>query len=782
MTIYYVDPVNGNNANNGLSWGAAKQFYNGFTLAAGDEVRYAKTPDPVSIGNVTWTAGTSYPGYMTAASSVATLVDDCESGWVSSGSPTVTHVATSKRVGTNSVNIVIGAGTSGKLAYKTLPSTMDLSGSSRISFWVRFSIANNATGGSIFQIKLCSDSAGATAVNTITLPSWYFLVGWVPVTIDTGSAFGSGINSIALYSSSATPAVTINIDNITVTGTGASSLALTDLIAKNDGLGRYFDIMGLDGTKIYIGSVINTALTFSVASPSNCQYYWDPAGTQTVDTVKRSVQPTQTLVQISSQSLAVQVALPIVSNTNATTIYFRGGYNTNTNTVDGETWWDGSTSSGYPFSFSLGGTFYRIENFGFVRYYSSFSNAANAAVSFNNVSQVNCANSIAFNYQITSASCFPTTDVVNSTSTIKWILYPNGVAAGTNTNLSFDPVSSDFSQLPTFNFTNTYSFGTGALCFTGQNVKINVGTVIAGSNSASIAPISIGTTGVTNDGKFYMTVNNAYTYTGGVVGAMCPIVVQSGSSYRYYPLTIDITGVIGAINAAAFNFPTTQRQGYTMFRFGASSSVTGTFTSSSNWCSTGNITSFNIGACSYTIYKDMPLPSAGFFGPGNSGNGQNISYVFDNYNKTAGDKRIYRHETSSSSANDTKWFLQSTVTQSGTGKAWSLQTGAQFSTFNRCTLTLPIVPVKSGVSVTASVWVRRSDANVALNFYTTPNEILSTNASAISSGSINTWEQLTLTFTPTDNGHVAFYVDAYKPTATNPAASFQVYVDAFSIA
>jgi hypothetical protein len=61
MAIFYLDFVNGNNANTGASWAQALATVAGVTagkgLAPGDTVRIAKTPDKVSIGNGTWTTG-----------------------------------------------------------------------------------------------------------------------------------------------------------------------------------------------------------------------------------------------------------------------------------------------------------------------------------------------------------------------------------------------------------------------------------------------------------------------------------------------------------------------------------------------------------------------------------------------------------------------------------------------------------------------------------------------------------------------------------------------------
>lgn len=59
MTIRYVDLYNGDDSNDGSSWANAWKTVTGGATAArlvtGDEIRVSKTPDPVSVGNATWT-------------------------------------------------------------------------------------------------------------------------------------------------------------------------------------------------------------------------------------------------------------------------------------------------------------------------------------------------------------------------------------------------------------------------------------------------------------------------------------------------------------------------------------------------------------------------------------------------------------------------------------------------------------------------------------------------------------------------------------------------------
>lgn len=61
MATYYIDFENGNDANDGTSFATRwKTITNGATaarIAPGDEIRIMASPDPTSIGNATWTGG-----------------------------------------------------------------------------------------------------------------------------------------------------------------------------------------------------------------------------------------------------------------------------------------------------------------------------------------------------------------------------------------------------------------------------------------------------------------------------------------------------------------------------------------------------------------------------------------------------------------------------------------------------------------------------------------------------------------------------------------------------
>ena len=60
MTVYYVDPVGGNDSNNGQSFANRKKWWDEVNLSDGDEIRWIKSPEPTSLGNGSWASDSTY--------------------------------------------------------------------------------------------------------------------------------------------------------------------------------------------------------------------------------------------------------------------------------------------------------------------------------------------------------------------------------------------------------------------------------------------------------------------------------------------------------------------------------------------------------------------------------------------------------------------------------------------------------------------------------------------------------------------------------------------------
>lgn len=226
MSTFYLDYENGSDAADGTSFANRWKTPSGATtLNPGDEIRVMASPDPTLVGAADWTFfGTS----VTLGAAVTQDIDHTGS-WTGSTGVTAGDFTLQSRLCTRASATGSYAGT--KLAYKTLASTLDLSGFQQISLWYYY-----GSGSYDIKLSLCSDANGDTPVNEITLPRTHAGV-WRPLVLNTGAALGSSINSIALRSVSG-GAAEVGIINVTACKAAASADSLThhSLVAKIDNL------------------------------------------------------------------------------------------------------------------------------------------------------------------------------------------------------------------------------------------------------------------------------------------------------------------------------------------------------------------------------------------------------------------------------------------------------------------------------------------------------------------------------------------------------------------
>ena len=216
MPTYYIDLENGSDAASGADWANAwLTITNGATaarIAPADEIRISKTPDPVSLGNGTWTADSAT---VTLASAATATIDNCESAWTAANSATVA-TNTDEKQGTNSMRITApgSPATATKYAYYQISDT-DYSSYQEISFWWKNQAADVAGN---WKVCLCSDTAGDTIVDTFLVPAVPSSTRYVSFNIakSGGGNLGASIQSIAIYSDTVTPTASnwVQIDNI----------------------------------------------------------------------------------------------------------------------------------------------------------------------------------------------------------------------------------------------------------------------------------------------------------------------------------------------------------------------------------------------------------------------------------------------------------------------------------------------------------------------------------------------------------------------------------------
>ena len=258
--------------------------------------------------------------------------------------------------------------TTGKAAYYTLPSTLDLSTYQQVSFWIQIAGGSTLTAG-MAELRLCSDIAGDTVVNTVAIPAVPGTGRWMPVTVDLGVNLGNSISSISLfYNSDPSTSVTntVYFSNIIAckASSAADSLTLTSLIGKNTTGETFWGIQSINGTRVMLDADTNQA-----PNSANVRGYYGTS--ETVTTWKRE---TIKLGPAASTSTALQTVQD--SGTEGNSITFSGGWNrTDMSTQTLETWVDGVNGFGIAFSNSSR-SFVDFANVAGVRLSSLFNQAA----------------------------------------------------------------------------------------------------------------------------------------------------------------------------------------------------------------------------------------------------------------------------------------------------------------------------------------------------------------------------------------------------------------------
>ena len=253
-------------------------------------------------------------------------------------------------------------------------SNVDLSAYQIITLWIYTSAVTNA--GETGVIKLCSDTAGANAVNTITLPAIPTNAVWHKLEIDNGSALGNNIQSIAYYSgSSAKNSLQVSIGQLVVSKarTSNDSIGLTDLISKNSthrGTEAWYPIAQfVDGWSDNIVAVV-LGSTASTQVYNEVQYIGYQGATETVTTY---VLHPQFIGSLVNQSSAIHQFLESGNQTDTTHYKVRGGFDVSTDTIEGETF---ITGYGQGYGISLQSYLaYRITRVSIVETYNAFSSS-----------------------------------------------------------------------------------------------------------------------------------------------------------------------------------------------------------------------------------------------------------------------------------------------------------------------------------------------------------------------------------------------------------------------
>lgn len=281
-------------------------------IGAGDVIRHKGSLPPTSLSVDTFWVNLS-PTVMLVGTT-RTDVSTCESNWTASANVTSALNASDFKEGSNSVQLTVAAGFTTGLAAYFATGTLDLSSKQIVTFWIK---QTSGTLSANASIRLCSDTAGVTSVNTCTLPTLTKLNEWFPIAIDFGSALGASIQSVAFYIGTDQAAQTFLIDavkacnapnltksvcdcnsawtasaNVTATTSttrreGANSASLSVAAGFTTGLAAYFptgtlDLSGYRQISFWILQTTGTLLATGGMSLRLCS---DAVGVTTVNTI-----------------------------------------------------------------------------------------------------------------------------------------------------------------------------------------------------------------------------------------------------------------------------------------------------------------------------------------------------------------------------------------------------------------------------------------------------------------------------------------------------------------
>ena len=791
MTVYYVDPIGGNDAAAGTSFATRLQSISvaSTKTTAGDTVRVIADTGPQNTGiNATWTDG-SYN--LTLASALTLEITPATAAWTASTNVTCT-TSTVRRYGATSSSVAVAAGfTTGKAAYFTFPSTVNASAYQQVSFSIAMTAGAMTADGDI-TIRLCSDAAGNTAVHTISVPRIKATSWWQAYTINTGGALSSGINSIALYVEVDRGAQTFLINNVLACkAPGVDALSLTSMVSKNTGSEPWIGIQNINGTTVM--------LEFGPSSSLSATDQPTYSGTTATTTLykREPIQMPSAFVNATTTSTWGAIA---VAGTAANRITYSGGWNTtDMSTQTGDTFISGINYLGSGLWAYDNVT---IEKINVTKFYTGiYSSALNTLKNFTlTASDLNGNRACGFGL---TYNTFDATAFTNLSATITNLCGNGSNSANLAGLWLYGPLSN--ATVTVTNLNSNYS--NGALIGSGSAYGIST------SSSTSNYFYGFGNTfNFTNVNRNGTTNVNSDRAGSGVY------------LYEYYNNTINISSANLNIRCAVF-LDNSHGNTITCPSLGqcatSSYSVIGTTASSDNtfdltgvsWTKNGGTDSFATflnNSRNNTIIGGTYVPSAGtimfvckgysslFLRDAAINTAYNVANLFpyldgsvaqvQNITGASTVPADYFGGTYSASTASRRIATNTATRHTASGYSWKMSVGfanpivstndiyGQPSATDPHILPVAVTAVNASALVTASIWVYRTSTSLTTKLVCPGGQIAGVPAdvSASASGAINTWEQLTITFTPSVAGAVALEVQCY-------GASADVYVDDFSV-
>lgn len=734
-----------------------------------------------SSGNGTWTSGgTINPIFCRTIKTASALVKPIASfaplntvslgtrtAWVgATANVTTTLQTTTFAKGSARDDITINASfTTGKIAYYTLPATLNLSAYQQLSlFFQQFS---GTLGG--ITISLCSDTTGDTAVNTFTIPSTGTTGIWTPFTIDNGSALGSSIRSISISRAVNNGAQLLYLSSIVAvkSPTSVDALSNTSLVTKNNGTEGAYSVGGFggsDGTIVFLDSsptatnLTTTGGAYYGTTETVGLYRYEPLNPYTLNSAA---------LQATSGAATTYMVFPANNGILNAPITYSGGWDaTNMSTRTGQTWFSNQNGYGYGLANNNTSNYITVDRINYTRCYAGIGSSSPYIGNIIQNCNYTATSNIGVNTTSNSQQQFQSCIITNTATTGLGIGYGSSdinnpvvinnctISGNVTNNLSINTTATG---LPYYNITNSSfntSSGTGIL-----NTWLAYSTIT--SNSINY----FNTSGFTTNSSIIGTINNLTLVPEPAGGTQIFSASQNGG-YSVLPQNINTT-----FNNVTVNAPTTTySQGTTNLTYLLNACSNFKFLNSSfgatNVSYTGGNQLYDQGGA--YLYNCTGVPStiaAAAF------NVQpyilNAAFYSQDEGNTVGNNKIYFQGGLATS--------QTAVRNTPSGYAWSLAPTSTTTVTSTYPLELKIASVAAngGSAVTISAYMRRTNTGLTMQLVCPGGQPYgpSTDTVASMTAAADTWEQISISFTPTQNGVFDIYAYAFGGT------TFTGYVD-----
>lgn len=549
------------------------------------------------------------------------------------------------------------------------------------------------------RIDLCSDLTGDVPVNSFTLNQGLAFNTWTPVTLDYGSALGSAIKSISITALNPFVSNGVRVDHVIA----CNGLTLNSLIGKNSPGELYYTIQSIISTTIKLDVSPNSGITNTFRGG-----YFGTTESATIyrrETIQTNTIP---LFYTSGNNVITHQFNGGVAGSPAT---ISGGWDTtNMSSQTGETWLDGSDGYG---RVKIAGTNFTSDKISFVRY-----------AQIETVAGVD-ENAVLSNCNAIGISGITATYILNSITSIKldgFTISGGGFGSGF-TGIFMNYASGDPGKL--------LVIGPGGLTIAGVQ-----GNGISGASSIIISDPSSTVKICNNDASGLIETTIGYGHTLRLSGTN--VVSNNGSSA--------FSKCHGLVNNL-----TAQSNGGFLFDSPLSNLYINKLTTSGN---TGTSLFKQVFGNSIFVY-DCSISEATLVNTQGIGSLNLTGLFIQKWGNTAGDNRQY--------------FDNGSITTSGASCHGSSTIGFIFapsalsSSLNALRMNLPPIEVDSGQTITITVWMKPSGNNV-IGVLKTLGYCLNgvSETSSLIQGGSGTYQQASITVTPSERGVLQCMVDVYN--------------------